>query len=186
MKNRKKSNYTPYNLNISYEQKTYKYVGYTYGDYTTANKGLLLNLRRFYLKKKNKNEKNFKFCNTYSEWETHIKTIIKTDMLNYNDFLHWLKAQKRNTETFLESIKGILIPIYIALFSISNTFYDGLSSTQLTFATCILAVFLAVASALYLFDATENVNFYNDLLEIAEHERKTVTQEQSFTNEENI
>ena len=39
-------------------------------------------------------------CNTYSEWENHVKEIVNTNIFNRKDFLHWL-YDKRNFEELM-------------------------------------------------------------------------------------
>lgn len=163
-----KNNYfKPYGMNIEYELKTYKYVGRDYGELKTANRGWFSNFTRFLRKKVNKKQNRYCACNTYSEWKLHVKGILKKEILNYNDFLHWLYQQKRNAEIFLDSVKTILIPLYVAMISVSNLFPEGeAGETSILIAIFIVALF----SAIYLSKAEEKVQFYNDFIEIAEEE----------------
>lgn len=42
----------------------------------------------------------YMICNTYSEWENHVKEIVNTNIFNRKDFLHWL-YDKRNFEELM-------------------------------------------------------------------------------------
>lgn len=149
-----------YGLNLEYEYKTYKYVGKDYGDRKSANKGRSLNFLRFIRKKfLNYKEKKYKFCNTYTEWEMHVKDILP-ELINGIDMYHFLNLQKRNAEVLLESIKTILIPIYIALLQMNE-------SLKLEIEQTILLLFIiTIISTCVMSNASKKVNFYSDFMQI--------------------
>lgn len=169
----KKIDYEPYKLNIDYEFKTYKNVGKDYGDAKNANKGWIQNFLRFMRRWKNREQTDYKFCNTYSDWEKHVQNILNKHILNYSDMIHWL-IRKRNIEkTYLDSVKAILIPIYIALIQIYEIFIDNSISRNARLPVVIsIIVVVIVFSMIILNGVIEKVNFYDDFIEIAKKMKK--------------
>ena len=161
----KRKYYKPYGFDMNYEFNTYRNVGKDYGTRKDANLGLLLNIRR-YIRKciKNKHQKVYKFCHTYTEWENHVKSIIPYDSANYDDMLHWLYRRRRDAECILEATKAILIPIYIALLGIKEI--SGLDLNIIEYLCMIVVV--VIASIVALDEAKEKVDFYEDFIEIVE------------------
>ena len=75
-----KNRYYPYNIDLEKELRTYKNIGNDYGNYKTADKGWILNVYRYLRKKRNKNNKNYFSCNTYSEWKDYILDKVKCSL----------------------------------------------------------------------------------------------------------
>lgn len=162
-----------YGMDMEFEYRTYKYVGKDYGDYTSVNLGLIRNIIRFVRKKRNQKQKKYIFCNTYTEWENHVKQVVKKDIINSIDLLHWLYRKKNASIQLLEATKAVLIPIYIAMLSITNVVIGKFENYSYIFITLLygmLAMIIAYFSAVYLRKAYEEVNFYNDFIKIAEKE----------------
>ena len=119
----KKQKYKPYFFDYKYELKTYKHIGLDYGDSVSANKGWIQNARRWFRKHiYNRADSKYKTCDTYEDWEIHVKSKLpmRTD---YKNYMHWLIMQRQFAERELEIVKAILIPIYIALLSMKEIFF---------------------------------------------------------------
>lgn len=178
--------FQPYGLNLQYEFNTYKHVGMDYGNCKTANLGCFLNLMRFNRKYiTNRKETSYKVCDTYTEWKYHIEEILPKGFYNYDDMLNWLHGEKRREERLLEAIKAILIPMYIAFLGIiefvepfSAISVEGGSIEMMVYNIVkmlffiIIMLIVVIVSAKALRDAEEKVDFYVDLISIAEEERK--------------
>lgn len=163
----KKGYYMPYGLDMEYEYRTYKQVGADYGNRKTANFGMFGNICRFFRRKRNKTEKKYAFCNTYSEWKRHVKDILPSDAhCNYEDIVHWLYRKRNNESSYLEAIKCILIPIYISLFTMIDVIVqeDIVKSMVMLSTLCIIVVF---SSVIY-YSAARRLQFYEDFIEVVE------------------
>lgn len=163
----KKRYFEPYGIKTDYEYKTYKYVGRDYGNSKNAYLNWGLNLARFLRKKRNKKQKRYAFCNTYTEWESHVKELVRKDIANGNDLLHWLYAKRNTEEQVLEAVKTILIPVYLVLLSALNLFGE-ISKGNVVWVFTTSAVIIILVASLYLYDAINRVNFYNDFIKIIE------------------
>ena len=160
----KKKYFQPYDIKIKYEYETYKYVGRDYGNSKDAYLGWLANLARFLRKWRNKKQKRYAFCNTYTEWECHVKALVRKDIFNRNDLLHWLYAKRNFEEKILEFIKIILIPIYLVLLSVLSIF--EIPKVDAVWIFIFAPLIIMITSLLYLNDAINKVNFYNDFIKI--------------------
>lgn len=158
--------FNAYGLDFEYEFETYKHVGKDYGNCKNANKGLILNITRFFRKHvTNKKEHKYKFCNTYSEWEEQVQKVLLHNVCNNEDMLHFLYQKKRDAKVFLEGIKVILIPIYIALLQMIDIFYT--STTGKGAFTIVIMVIITMVSTCVLGDAMKKVYFLDDFIQIA-------------------
>jgi len=157
--------YRPYNIDIEYEYRTYKNIGKDYGNAKNADKGLAFNFIRFIRKWRNREQTEYRTCNTYSDWEKHIYNIASLHRGNYVDMLHWFISQHAHAKIYAECVKVILIPIYIALFTIYDRF---LGETLNFWSLMILILILTVFSTCILHDALQKENFYKDLIQIME------------------
>ena len=161
-----KNRYIPYNVNIKYEKKTYMHVGTDYGNRKIANKGIVRNLVRWVRKKRNREQKKYTICHTYGEWKKHVEELIPTeDSASRDDFIHWLMREKNNEEEYLEAIKIILIPMYIAILSMYEIFWTGSEAGKFFFMAITMFVVIIVATGL-LTSAMDDVKFYEDVLRI--------------------
>lgn len=159
-------NFNAYGLDLGYELETHKHIGKDYGNYKNANKGFVLNLARFFRKHViNKKEQKYKFCNTYSEWKKHIQKVLPSYMCNSEDMLHFLYQKQKDAKDFLEGIKVILIPIYIALLQMIDIFYVRTAGKGAF--TIVVMVIITMVSTHILSDATKKVYFFEDLIKIA-------------------
>ncbi len=174
--------FVEYKLNIAYEINTYKHVGRDYGDRKTANLGWYFNCKRFARRIINKREKKYKICNTYTEWKAHVIDAIPKDRYIYDDMVHWLYKQKRYAENYLDAIKAILIPLYIAIIGIKE-FFESTDSEKFEkiphnqkIGLFIFAIFFIIfLSTKILWSAQEKVQFFEDFICIAEEERESIT-----------
>lgn len=154
----KKEKYRDYKFDIDYEYRTYKNIGKDYGDSKTADRGVLLNCKRAVRKWMNKKEKRYKFCNKYSEWEKYIieKYVFDSDMF------HWLYGKKRDAETYVETIKVILIPIYLTMISVLVSM-----EKSVTYYAVIAVCFIVVmVSTIVLYGSIEKKHFLDDFVEV--------------------
>lgn len=163
----RKRNFKPYGIDTEYEYKTYKYVGRNYEDSKDASAGCRLRLKKYLRKRRRKKQKRYAFCNTYTEWESHVKALVRTDIANSNDLLHWLYAKRNTEEQVLEAVKTILIPVYLVLLSALNLFGE-ISKGNVVWVFTTSAVIIILVASLYLYDAINRVNFYNDFIKIIE------------------
>lgn len=166
----KKKYFKPYGINEAYELKTYKYVGRDYGNAQNANLGWILNFRRYWKKKRNRNQKQYAVCHTYTEWENHVKTVMNHNIVNGNDLIHWLYQRRDEAKSNMEVEKLILVPIYVAFLSLTIQ-VQGKGSF---IAICMLFLFLA-GIIIWLtidcfFKASVEVSYYNDFISVVEKE----------------
>ena len=142
----------PYDFDSRYEFETYIHIG---GEFNNLNR------------KKGRGGK-YRLCNTYSEWERYVKRKLPRNIQNYNDFIHWLEEQRRESENFYETIKSFLIPIYIAIFTTIPTFifkYFDYSS-GIMFLIIVLAI-ITFISAILLKRYFTKTYFWRDYINIA-------------------
>lgn len=162
----KKQRFKAYGININKEYKTYRNIGKDYGNSKTADKGKIANFIRFCRKIFNKNQTKYAVCNTYTEWKNHVKSILPKDIINYEDFLHWLYYYKSDSEDGVEFIKVIQIPMDIGLISLIIQIYNP---EKITIESVIVGVIIAVViSVIFLSNALEKVRFYEDFIQICE------------------
>lgn len=157
----KTQRYCPYNLDLRKELRTYKNIGKDYGNYKTADKGWILNVCRYLRKKRNKNNKNYFSCNTYSEWKDYILDKVNRNINNYDDLIHFLIRERNRQLVKKEAIVIILIPIYISLIA---TAIGNMELNMLVTVASIIVIELLALNGLY--NINQKVNFYNDLVEV--------------------
>lgn len=163
--------YRPYGIDMKYEYKTYKYVGKDYGDRKSASRGWVGNLKRWLRKKKNKKQGRYAICNTYTQWEEHVKNVIKKEMINYEDFIHWMYEERNKAETELEIIKLVLVPIYIALIA---PFCGNMSLNEEVITFAGIVIIIEIIAMLVLIAAKKKMNFYNDITELIKKENPNI------------
>lgn len=156
----KKKYHEPYGINIKYEFKTYQNIESNYWN-----------------RRKKHNQKRYKICNTYCDWEQHIKELIRKNGLEMQgqDFIHWLYQQRRNANGIVESTKAILIPIYIALPSLLNTIPDGIYNLVELFAlqffgSAFLFLIIMWVSIKFLRYEMKKTDFCDDVIAIMQKE----------------
>lgn len=157
----KTQRYCPYNLDLRKELRTYKNIGKDYGNYKTADKGWILNVCRYLRKKRNKNNKNYFSCNTYSEWKDYILDKVNRNINNYDDLIHFLICERNRQLVKKEAIVIILIPIYISLIA---TAIGNMELNMPETVAIIIVIELLALNGLY--NISQKVIFYNDLVEI--------------------
>lgn len=166
----KKKYFTPYGIDETYELETYRHVGRDYGNKKNANLGWTLNFKRYRRKWKNRNQKQYAVCHTYTEWENHVKTVINHDIINSNDLIHWLYQKRDWAIRSLEVEKLILVPIYVALLSLIIVESGELSIVARLMLFLFLAGVIIWISVDCFFKAFVEVSFYKDFIKIAENE----------------
>lgn len=120
---------------------------------------------------KNKGEKQYKICNTYSQWEKYAQSKLPTEILNYEDFVHWLINQRRMQEKGLETIKLILLPIYFLMISLLYQMFPGSSSLILSLIIMPIVIF---AASMILWKEKISIEFWNDWIQLANKYRKEI------------
>lgn len=158
----KTKDYNPYKIDIKYEYRTYRYIGRDYGDRKSANIGVIDNLIRCLRKEVNKNENYYATCNTYTEWYMHMKTIIPSGKNNSKNMLYWLRKNQKAAKHYLEAIKVVLVPIYIALISIFDIFSDEKRKLE----GLIIILIMVVLSTFILMKASIKKEFFDDITDI--------------------
>lgn len=141
---------------VDNEKKVYRKIGKDYSEALSKNQSRKLKRRKYTI------------CNTYSEWEKHIKRNLPIEIINYDDFLHWTERNLRRSENYVEAVKCILIPIYITLASLAEIFLQSIdSSIRLYFIVIFLAI-IAGSSGYGLNRKIEEINFWKDYIKIAQ------------------
>lgn len=169
----KRKRFKPYDIDLEYEQRTYKYVGKDYGNSRSVRLGFIENVMRFSRKMRNRKQEKYAICHNYTEWENHVKTVVKKDIINDKDLIHWLYGKRNVEKQILEAVKTIVIPLYLAMLTTSHFYnvesipYD-LSGSVGGFIIVSIMVFFVCFEFLY--NAYGRVNFYNDFIRIAEAE----------------
>lgn len=163
----KKNKFIPYNINIGYELKTYKKIGTDYEK--TMLSGENEKKYGFFKKRRQiKKESKYKMCNTYSEWEAHITIIIRSDMINFVDFIHWLCEHRNRAKGYLNAIYTIVIPVYIALISIFDFILEGETLLVRTGTIMSMILVIVIVSAKLVRSTMTEINFYEDFIEVVE------------------
>lgn len=154
----RKNTYMPYGLNMKYELKTYLLIGKDYGDRKTANLGWGGNLIRFLRKKYNKGEKKYATCDTRSDWETHVLTVLPAKNHGANDLLYWLNSLKRKVDIYLELTQIAVIPLYLSVLVIFfSEFTDPIPVLLRIFIMIVLVI-----CPLWLFYRYKMLSFFYD------------------------
>lgn len=172
----RKQRYTPYFFDIKYEKRTYKHIGQDYGDRRTADKGWIRNFLRWYRKRLyNTKESKYKFCNTYEEWRLYLFERRFCNTYDKQNIIKFLNKQKRTNEKIFESIKTIIIPIYIALYSGTITIMDKFSVEMevaesgskelISLCMIIMTLFIISVSFYWIFQHKNDIYFYEDYID---------------------
>ena len=159
---RRRQKYRPYFFDYKYERKTYKCIGKDYGDSVTANKGWIRNFTRWYRKYVyNREETKYKICNTYTEWKQYLLEKPFYNESDKENAIRYLCDQKRIADMILDIVKILIIPIYIALYSVTISLLDEQSLWEMIgFMICLIVV-----SAYLIIKYGEDVSFYKDYVE---------------------
>lgn len=165
-----KKYYRPYMIDIKYELKTYKNVGKDYRKSQTADLKCAINFFQFARKIKNRKQTEYRICNTYSDWEKHMSSVLGKGIVNYEDMVHWLIYERNYAKHYLDAIKTILIPIYISLIGVYTVFEDREDNPIITLYTILFII--VFASVVILVKANEKVDFFDDVIEIAEKQKE--------------
>lgn len=177
----RKQRYTPYFIDIKYEKRTYKHIGLDYGDHRTADKGWIRNFLRWYRKKLyNRKELKYKFCNTYEEWKLYLLEKKFCNTYDKQNIIKFLNDRKRSYEKMFDSIKTVIIPIYIALYSGMIAIMDKFStemeateseSRELMFICVIsMTLFILTISFYWIFQHKSDIYFYEDYIDCLNNE----------------
>lgn len=162
----KKQRYMPYFFNYKYERKTYKFIGKDYGDSKTAHKGFFRNVARWWrLHIGNKYESKYKRCDTYNEWRDYVLNKSFYSKHDLDNAIRYFKGKKQTTEILYDIIKTLIIPIYIALFSVTMSLAKEQSPWWIISFTLII---LAISMGLIVKYRNE-VFFYQAYIECLEN-----------------
>jgi len=161
----KKKYFNEYGLDMEYEFETHRHVGKEYGNKKSADKGWIFNSIRFWRRKiSNKKQNKYAFCNTYTEWEEHVRAIIPDNICNSIDMLHWLEGGRRSVGAFLEAIKVIMFPVYIAYLQFIDNYY-GKENGKFVFFVIVMLIMVMMSLSI-LKRATEKLEFYEDFISV--------------------
>ena len=160
---KKKFKYKPYLYDFKYEKKTYKNVGRDYGNFKTANLGFTLNLVRYLRNKKNKNNRKYQVCNTYSDWKKYLIDKNGKSLSLNEKYLCGLKQEKFEA---VEINKTVVLGIEIALISVYFSSVKFLNEFQFTICFAVVLSFLATFMTIAIKDAYLEYNLVCDCIEI--------------------
>lgn len=111
-----KGNYLPYNFDIKYQYKTYVNVGTDYKLHCCAANSKRYKLRQVYRKWSNKEEQKYKKFDTYSQWETYVKSLfVNMQCRNGKDFKHYLLELQEESDLGEMICSSIAVPVIMAL-----------------------------------------------------------------------
>ncbi len=172
----RKQRYTPYFFDIKYEKRTYKHIGKDYGDRKTSDRGLIRNFLRWHRKRiYNRKELKYKFCNTYVEWKHYLLERKFCNISDKQNMIKFLNKQKMFCEKMFDSIKTVIIPIYIALYSVGIAAMDKISVEMETtesearesifFCMIFMTLFIAIISSYWIFQHKSDIHFYEDYID---------------------
>lgn len=172
----RKQRYMPYFFDFNYEKRTYKHIGKDYGDRRTADRGLIRNFLRWYRKRiYNRKELKYKFCNTYEEWKLYLFERKFCNTYDKQNMIKFLNVQKRFYEKMFESIKTVIIPIYIALYSVGIAAMDKISAGMevteseagelMFFSMIFMTLFIVIISSNWIFQHKGDIHFYQDYID---------------------
>ena len=165
----KRKKYNPYGIDLKYELETYKHVGDSYENRKMISKGFYRNVAGNFKKKMNEKRETYAFCNTYSEWEIHVKQSIPKDIRNKKDLLHWFYKKTNEAKRNLEVIKGIFIPIYITMLGAFLSLIDMYDvGGRKEFAIVGLCIIVTFFSWNWYSEGSTIVDFCNDFVKIVE------------------
>ena len=173
----RKQRYTPYFFDSKYEKRTYTHIGQDYGDRRTADRGCIRNFLRWYRKRiYNRKESKYKFCNTYEEWKLYLFEKKFCTTYDKQNMIKFLNEQKQINEIVYDSVKAVIIPLYIALYSlvltlISNTIVE--ENKTLSFANkqngsisiIIITLIVVPISIRLMYKYKKNIYFYQDYMD---------------------
>lgn len=161
-----------YGIDTDYELKTYKYVGADYEGFNMKNSGLVWTVRQKIRKKRNRKKNTYVICNTYSEWENHIKSIIPQGDTNRINLLHFLNKRKSLYRSMLELFKIALIPFYVSTISMfANDMSEELKACiPIQYRILLYGIPIILLSGWILYSGAEKVKFYEDIVKIMELE----------------
>lgn len=172
----RKQRYMPYFFDFKYEKRTYKHIGKDYGDRRTADRGLIRNFLRWYRKRiYNRKEVKYKFCNTYEEWKLYLFERKFCNTYDKQNMIKFLNVQKRFYEKMFESIKTVIIPIYIAFYSVGIAAMDKISAGMevteseagelIFFGMIFMTLFIVIISSNWIFQHKNDIHFYQDYID---------------------
>lgn len=169
----KRAEYRPYNLDMNYLFDTYRNIGKVYGNRKYANRGVVFNIIRWYKRLKNRSERKYKNCDTYSAWEKYVKNIFQQiPAQHYSDMIHFLIGENNYFQGLLDVVKCILIPLYIAILGMAGILFDlecfdGIA--QYVFGIGLALIVMCVSLSILVVTQMK-VEFYQDLIRIAKND----------------
>lgn len=159
--------YLPYSFDEKYEFRTFRNVGKDYDNNTKIC--MAGNIRRSFHRIINEKEKKYCICDTYLQWKKYVKNSIKSRNINKDNYMHWLIKKQRYYEIRLETVKLVLIPLYILLLTILAEIENMNFLYAIIFVETIMCVWLVAD--------TQKINFYKDYSEIVRMEDIVINNE---------
>lgn len=177
----RKYRYMPYFFDIKYEIRTYKHIGKDYGDRRIADRGLIRNFLRWYRKRiYNRKELKYKFCNTYEEWKLYLFERKFCTTYDKQNMIKYLNDRKRTCEKIFESIKTIIIPLYITIYSgaiaLMDKFWseaevsESMSRKSMSVYLVLLLLFIIGVSFYWIVKNKDDISFYKDYMDCMKKE----------------
>lgn len=186
----KRDAYVPYNFNFKYEYQIYKNIGIESEIQHRAKKNIFYKLRLKIRKLFNRNEKKYKNFATFSQWEEHVKEVIKNiindDKKLYKNFLHYLEYQRRYFQYTKSIITGIAVPAYMVLvagaltiFGLDDSYKENVQDILIIkgFNWFMLALILLSAIAvlhILITRYTKRYYFYSDYQKVIKKNKKYI------------
>lgn len=175
----RKQRYTPYFFDIKYEKRTYKHIGKDYGDRKTADKGLIRNFLRWNRKHiYNRKELKYKFCDTYEDWKLYLLDRKFCNNYDKQNMIKFLNKQKRSCGKIFESVKTIIIPLYITIYSgaiaLMDKFWsetealESMPRKSMSVYLILLLLFIIGVSFYWIVKNKDDISFYKDYMDCME------------------
>lgn len=176
--------YIPYSFDMKFQYRTYKNIGKAHWIDFKTKKNFLYKIRRIAKNLINKNEKKYKNFDTFSQWEFYIGEEFNAKKIpNRNDYIHYLKRSKRNTEIFCDMIGAVVTPIYVVMLTMGttlimntdilklNTTDSNMIKVGITYGficMSIISLFTLIFLMLYFFRQRRKIYFFKDLIMVLE------------------
>lgn len=117
----------------------------------------------------------YKFCNIYEEWRLHLLERQFHNAYDNQNVIKYLNRQKRILEIVFESIKTVIIPIYIAIYSGAIALMDKvlpeaeISASEhrilIAVSRIVLTLFIIFVSGYWIYKNRTDIHFYEDFIE---------------------
>lgn len=152
-----KKKYTPYGFDEKFEYKIYAKIGKRY--YKEYNR-----------KKVRKRSKKIIEFDKYIEWENYFAEKFSLSTNNKCNFCHYLIKELRLQQKFVDVIKTLVIPSYLAVITVMLTIYSAQGlSFHVLYLTLMWGLVMVLSISMYLlYKHSMRVDFYNDCIKVIE------------------